>query len=89
MNLLVILIIGGLVGWIAGQVGGRSEGVIASIVIGIVGSFIGSFISRLFTGSDRAYLALSWVGAFWSFVGALILVIILNLIQGHSTSHSM
>jgi len=86
MNLLVILIIGGLVGWIAGQVAGRNEGILASIVIGVVGSFIGSFVSKLFTGSDQSYLAFSWVALFWSFVGALILVLILNAVQHRSSS---
>jgi len=87
MNLLVVLIVGGLVGWIASQVAGRNEGLITSIVIGIIGSFIGSFVSTLFTGSDRAYLAFSWMGMFWSFVGALILVIVLNAIQHGSAKH--
>lgn len=86
MNLIAILVVGGLVGWIAGQVAGRNEGLLASIVIGIVGSFIGSFVSMFFTGADRAYLAFSWVGAFWSFIGALILVLILNGLQ-HRSHH--
>jgi uncharacterized membrane protein YeaQ/YmgE (transglycosylase-associated protein family) len=85
MNLLAVLIIGGLVGWLAARVAGRNEGIFASIVIGI----IGSLVSKLFTGSDRAYLAFSWMGAFWSFVGALILVFILNAIQHRSTGHQV
>ena len=89
MNLLTILIVGGLVGWAAAAVTGRHEGIIASILIGIVGSFIGSFVSLLFTGGDRAYLAFSWVGVFWSFIGAFILVLILNAIQGRGASHQV
>jgi len=89
MSLLVALIIGGFVGWLAAQIGGRSEGFVASVLIGIVGSFIGSFISTLFTGGDRAYLAFSWVGVFWSFVGALVLVFLMNAFQGRSASHHM
>jgi uncharacterized membrane protein YeaQ/YmgE (transglycosylase-associated protein family) len=60
---------------------GRDEGVIMSIVIGIVGSFVGSLVSQLFTGADRSFLALSWVGLFWSFIGAVILVAILNAVR--------
>jgi uncharacterized membrane protein YeaQ/YmgE (transglycosylase-associated protein family) len=89
MNLLAILIIGGIVGWLAARVAGRNEGILASIVIGIVGSFIGSFISQLFTGSDQAYLAFSWMGAFWSFLGALVLVLILNALQHRTTHHNI
>jgi uncharacterized membrane protein YeaQ/YmgE (transglycosylase-associated protein family) len=81
MGLIVMLILGGLVGWAASQMLGREEGVLASIVIGIVGSFIGSLVSQLFTGADRSFLALSWMGLFWSFIGAVILVAILNAVR--------
>jgi uncharacterized membrane protein YeaQ/YmgE (transglycosylase-associated protein family) len=89
MNLLAVLVIGGVVGWLAAQVGGRNEGIIASILIGIVGSFIGSLISTMFTGGDHSYLAFSWVGVVWSFIGALILVFILNAIQRSSAHRHM
>lgn len=80
MSIIVTLIIGGIVGWLAAQILGRREGLLGSIVIGIVGSFIGSFVSQLFTGSDRSYLTFAWSGFFWSLVGALILVAILNAV---------
>lgn len=78
MSIIVWLIIGGLVGWIAARLLGRREGVIASIIIGIIGSFIGGIVSRALTGSDRAFLALSWSGIFWSIIGSLILVGLMN-----------
>ena len=84
MNLIVALIVGGLVGWIAAQAAGRSEGIVASIVIGVIGSFIGSFLSVVLTGVDRSYLAFSWPGLFWSFVGSLVLVLIINAISGRA-----
>lgn len=87
MGILAIIIIGGIVGWLAARVAGRHEGIIASVVIGIVGSFIGSFISTLFTGSDKSYLTFSWVALFWSFLGSLVLVLILNAVQHRSTAH--
>jgi uncharacterized membrane protein YeaQ/YmgE (transglycosylase-associated protein family) len=87
MSLIVYLILGAFIGWLAAKLAGRSEGIIASIVIGIVGSFIGGLVSRLFTGGDQAYLAFSWGGLSWSFVGALILVVILNTAQ-HRRHHS-
>lgn len=82
MTILTVIIVGAIVGWIASRVMGRDEGILASILIGIVGSFIGSFISMAFTGSDRAYLAFSWTGFFWSLVGAIVLVAIMNAMTG-------
>lgn len=81
MSILVAIILGGLVGYIAARLLGRDEGILASIVIGIIGSFIGSFVSRLFTGSDQSFLAFSWTGLFWSVIGSLILVAILNAVR--------
>ena len=78
MSIIVAIILGAIVGWIASRIMGRDEGIFASIVIGIIGSFIGSFVSSLLTGSDRSFLAFSWMGLFWSLVGAIILVAILN-----------
>ena len=78
MGVIVVIILGGLVGFIAAKVMGREEGILMSIIIGVVGSFIGSFLSRMFTGSDKAFLALSWTGLFWSFLGAVVLVAIIN-----------
>lgn len=82
MSIIVWLVLGGIVGWLAARLMGREEGVFASIIIGIIGSFIGGFISRLFTGSDQSFLAFSWVGLFWSLIGAIILVAILNALSG-------
>lgn len=81
MGIIVFLILGGLVGWIASSILGRDDGVVMNIIIGIVGSFIGSLISELFTGADLSFLALSWVGLFWSFIGAVVLVAIVNAVS--------
>jgi uncharacterized membrane protein YeaQ/YmgE (transglycosylase-associated protein family) len=81
MGIIVMLILGGLIGWAASSMMGRDEGVIASVIIGIVGSFIGGLISQLFTGADRSFLALSWMGLLWSFIGAVVLVAILNAVR--------
>lgn len=80
MGVIVFLILGALVGWAASRMMGREEGIIMSVIIGIVGSFIGGLISQLITGADRSFLALSWMGLFWSFIGAVVLVAIVNAI---------
>lgn len=78
MGIIVMLILGGLIGWAASSMMGRQEGAIMSVIIGIVGSFIGSLLSELFTGADRSFLALSWMGLLWSFIGAVVLLAIVN-----------
>lgn len=81
MSILLTIILGGLVGYVAARLLGRREGILMSIIIGIVGSFIGRYASQLITGSDQSFLALSATGLFWSVIGSLILVAILNAIR--------
>lgn len=87
MSIILFLIIGLIVGWLAAAFTGRQEGVIGSMAIGVVGSIIGGFLSVLITGSNKSYLALSWSGFFWSFIGALILAALLNALQHSSHRH--
>jgi uncharacterized membrane protein YeaQ/YmgE (transglycosylase-associated protein family) len=87
MSLLMVLIVGGIVGWLAAAVAGRDEGVIGSITIGVVGALIGSVLANIF-GASGTYLSVSWSGLFWTFVGALILSVLLNAIQRRH-SHSV
>lgn len=82
MNLLLALVVGGIVGWAASRLLGRDEGLLAGIIIGIVGSIIGGFLSMLIRGSHQAYLTFSWPSLFWSFIGALLFVALLNAVQG-------
>ena len=89
MSILVAILLGALVGWIASRVMGKDNGFLMSLVIGAVGSIIGSFISRIFTGSDQSYLAFSWMGLFWSFIGAVVLLAIVNALSGRSHHHAV
>ncbi len=88
MNIIITLVVGGLVGYVAARMLGRHEGILVSVLIGIVGSFIGGFISTLFSGSDQSYLAFSWVGMFWSLIGSLVLVGIMNALSSRSHHHA-
>jgi uncharacterized membrane protein YeaQ/YmgE (transglycosylase-associated protein family) len=86
MGLLITLIVGGIIGWLAARVLGRNEGVIASIIIGIIGAFIGGWIASIIGSAPASMLGFSLSGLIWSFIGALILVAILNAFQ-HRSSH--
>ncbi|HVS58123.1 MAG TPA: GlsB/YeaQ/YmgE family stress response membrane protein [Candidatus Saccharimonadales bacterium] len=88
MGIIAFLILGAIVGWLAAAVMGRREGVLGSMIIGIVGAFLGSILSYWTTGADRAYLAFSWSGLFWSFIGAIVLVAILNALQRPRHTHT-
>ena len=64
-------------------------GILASVVIGVVGSFLGGLISTFLTGSNQSYLAFSWTGVFWSFIGSIVLVAILNFFTSRRQAPSV
>jgi uncharacterized membrane protein YeaQ/YmgE (transglycosylase-associated protein family) len=78
MNLIIWLLIGALVGWLASMVMRRDsqQGAILNIVVGIVGALIGGF---LLGGPTINSSALNLTAILVSFVGAVVLLAIVNL----------
>ena len=81
MGLILFIILGALVGYIASRVMGRDEGFIASTVIGVVGAVIGEFIAHLFN-KEAGLLDFNGTSLAFAFVGALLLVYLLNKFSG-------
>lgn len=83
MGLIVALIIGGVIGWLASIVMRRDaqQGIFLNIVVGIIGSLLGSFLLGGFFGADGDILNSPLDGGtlIAAFVGALILLAIVNL----------
>lgn len=82
MGWIIALIVGGIAGWLASMVMNRdaSMGIFWNIVVGCVGSVIGNALSRNFgySGSVREF---SMTGLVIAFLGAVILLAVVNLIQ--------
>jgi uncharacterized membrane protein YeaQ/YmgE (transglycosylase-associated protein family) len=88
MGLIVALIIGGIIGWLASIVmrTNAQQGILLNIVVGIVGSLLGSFLLGRFFGADGNIMnnALDGGVLLAAFVGALILLAIVNLFTRRS-----
>ena len=85
MYWILLIVIGGVIGWLASIVmrTDAQQGLFLNIVVGIVGSFIGNYLlGPLFPGSGSIA---SWppsIGALVAaFVGAVALLLVLNLIN--------
>ena len=82
MGWLIALIVGGVAGWLASMVMNRdaSMGIVWNIVVGCIGSVIGNLIANQFgwAGSVQEF---SLIGLIIAFVGAVVLLAIVNLIQ--------
>jgi uncharacterized membrane protein YeaQ/YmgE (transglycosylase-associated protein family) len=79
MNFIIWLLIGALVGWLASMVmrTDARQGALLNIVVGIVGAMIGGF---LLGGPTINSNALNLTAIVVSFIGAVVLLAIVNLV---------
>jgi uncharacterized membrane protein YeaQ/YmgE (transglycosylase-associated protein family) len=84
MNFIIWVIVGGILGWLASLVMGtdRQQGLILNIVVGIVGALLAGLVLTPLLGiSTINQNNFSFPGLLVSFVGALILLGIVNLFR--------
>jgi uncharacterized membrane protein YeaQ/YmgE (transglycosylase-associated protein family) len=87
MGIILWLVIGGVVGWLASLVMRRdaSQGIILNIVVGIVGSLLGAWLISPLIGAPSINSGeISFASLLVSFLGAVILLAIVNLITRRS-----
>ena len=83
MGIIIWLIVGGIVGWLASIIMKRDaqQGIILNIVVGIVGALLGGFLLTPFIGGGSITNGISAGSLIVSFLGALILLAIVNLVR--------
>ncbi len=87
MNFILWIVIGGLIGWVASIVmkTNAQQGIILNVVVGIVGALLGGwFLAPMFGTSTINQDNFSLPALFVSFLGALILLAVVNLIRRKS-----
>ena len=79
------IVFGGIAGWLASIVTGRNrqQGCLMNIIVGIVGAFIGGLGYSLISGGGLdfgfAFSPTSLVGFVVAVVGAVVLLVVVNL----------
>jgi uncharacterized membrane protein YeaQ/YmgE (transglycosylase-associated protein family) len=84
INLILILIVGGLIGWIASIVmrTNAQQGVLLNIIVGIVGALLAGFLlAPLFGTGTLTQGDFSLSALLVSLLGAVILLAIVNLFR--------
>jgi uncharacterized membrane protein YeaQ/YmgE (transglycosylase-associated protein family) len=90
MTFLLWLIVGGLIGWLASIVMKRNDqmGMFLNVLVGIVGAFLGGLLlAPLFGTGTINQSDFSMGSLFVSFLGAVILLAILNFFRGRRHAH--
>jgi uncharacterized membrane protein YeaQ/YmgE (transglycosylase-associated protein family) len=84
MNFILMLIVGGILGWLASLVmrTDGQQGLVLNVVVGIVGSILAGFLLTPFLGgAPITNGAMDIKSLFVSFLGAVILLAIVNLVR--------
>lgn len=84
MNFIIWLVVGGLIGWVASMVmrTDGQQGIVLNVVVGIVGALLGGWLlSPLFGAGTINQNDFSIAGLVVSFLGAIILLAIVNLVR--------
>lgn len=84
MNLILIIIVGGILGWLASKVmrTDAQQGLFLNIVVGIVGALVAGFlISPLLGAGTITSGSFDIMSLIVSFIGALVLLAIVNLFR--------
>ena len=88
MNFLIWLIVGGVIGWLASLVmkTDGQQGLFLNVVVGIVGAMVGGWLISPLVGVGTINQDNFSLGALVvSFIGAAILLAVVNLIRRDST----
>jgi len=84
MNLIILLIVGGILGWLASLImrTDGQQGIILNIVVGIVGALLAGFVLNPMIGGGNIMGGdLSMSAIMVSLLGAVILLAIVNLVR--------
>jgi uncharacterized membrane protein YeaQ/YmgE (transglycosylase-associated protein family) len=84
MTLLLILLVGGIIGWLASILmrTDAQQGIFLNIVVGVVGALVAGFIiTPLIGGAPITSGAFDIMSLFASFLGAVVLLAIVNLFR--------
>ena len=84
MNLILWIVIGGVIGWLASLVmkTDRQQGIFLNIVVGVIGALLGGWVLAPFFGTGTINQSDFSIGSLLiSFLGAVILLAIVNLLR--------
>lgn len=81
MNILLLIIVGGIAGWIASSVMGSGKSLIGDIFLGIVGGLVGGLIMNLF--GEPGVTGLNIYSIIVAVIGAVVLTYIVRLLYRH------
>lgn len=84
MNIILILVVGGVLGWLASMVmrTDGQQGIFLNVIVGVVGALLAGFIiTPLIGGAPITSGSFDVMSLVASFIGAVVLLAIVNLFR--------
>ena len=84
MNIIIMLIVGGIIGWLASMLmrTDGQQGIVLNVVVGLVGAVLAGFlITPLMGGAPITSGAFDIRSLIASFIGSVVLLAIVNLVR--------
>lgn len=84
MGLIILILVGGIIGWLASMVmrTDAQQGILLNVVVGIVGALLAGFILNPMIGGGNIMAGdFSGSSLIVSFLGAVVLLAIVNLVR--------
>jgi len=84
MGIIILLVVGGVLGWLASIVmkTDGQQGIILNVIVGIVGALLAGFlITPLIGGAPITSGSFNIMSLLVSFLGAVVLLAIVNLVR--------
>ena len=90
MSIIAWLVVGAIAGYLAGFLvkGDEGLGVIGHVVLGIIGAALAGWLVTLITKEDPMDGVFDISSLLTAIVGAVVLVVVVNMIQGRSRTGS-
>ena len=84
MGILSWIIVGAIAGWISGLVlRGHGFGLLGNILVGIAGGLVGGWLGGILFHVSNIVNGINPTSILVSFLGAVVLMIVIRLIRGH------
>jgi uncharacterized membrane protein YeaQ/YmgE (transglycosylase-associated protein family) len=84
MGLIILILVGGIIGWLASMVmrTDAQQGILLNVIVGIVGALLAGFILNPMIGGGNIMAGdFSGSSLIVSFLGAVVLLAIVNLVR--------
>ncbi|WP_423140984.1 GlsB/YeaQ/YmgE family stress response membrane protein [Parablastomonas sp. CN1-191] len=84
MGLIILILVGGIIGWLASLVmrTDAQQGILLNVVVGIIGALLAGFILNPMIGGGNIMAGdFSGSSLIVSFLGAVVLLAIVNLVR--------